>query len=85
MSSETEETPQFSPLDLPLLEIQSDFESSVYSDADQFHWYLYTIHSCHSITLSTPATTFSQLAANVLLSYFPMKWKVQQNSLNQPP
>ena len=62
MSSETEETPQFSPLDLPLLEIQSDFESSVYSDADESTG---TSTPSTPATPITPSTPLSQLAASV--------------------
>ena len=62
MSSETEETPNFRSLDLPLLEIQSGFESSESSDPDES-----TAVSTQSTpgTLITLATPLSQLATSV--------------------
>ena len=62
MSSETEDTPQYSPIDLPFLHINSDFDCSEYSDSeDTAGTPAPTTHS----TPCTPTTPLTQLASSV--------------------
>ena len=65
MSSETEEVAQFRPIDLPYISVNSDFDSSEYSDLDEGNGYSTPTTPATSTSPTTPATPLSDLASSV--------------------
>ena len=65
MSSETEEVAQFRPMDLPYISVNTEFNSSNYSDLDESAGFSSPSTPATPTTPSTPATPLTELAPSV--------------------